>query len=87
MIPSCDTAHDDNDVGPLFSPLTLPCGLVLKNRIAKAAMSDSLGDGTGHPTEAQAGSTSAGPRAESPYLSSERYRAGPMWPRSPAIWS
>lgn len=53
MIPSCDTAHDDNDIGPLFSPLTLPCGLVLKNRIAKAAMSDSLGDGTGHPTEAQ----------------------------------
>ncbi|WP_153770405.1 NADH:flavin oxidoreductase/NADH oxidase family protein [Labrenzia sp. CE80] len=39
---------------PLFDPLTLPCGLNLKNRIAKSAMSDSLGDGTGHPTSAQA---------------------------------
>ncbi|MDK4731488.1 NADH:flavin oxidoreductase/NADH oxidase family protein [Rhizobium sp. CNPSo 3490] len=38
---------------PLFEPLLLPCGLKLKNRIAKSAMSDSLGDGTGHPTAAQ----------------------------------
>lgn len=37
----------------LFQPLRLPCGLVLKNRIAKSAMSDSLSDGTGHPTPAQ----------------------------------
>lgn len=37
----------------LFTPLTLPCGRVLKNRIIKASMSDSLGDGTGHPTETQ----------------------------------
>ena len=37
----------------LFEPVQLPCGVVLKNRIAKAAMSDSLGDGTGHPTDAQ----------------------------------
>ncbi|WP_299814388.1 NADH:flavin oxidoreductase/NADH oxidase family protein [uncultured Roseibium sp.] len=37
----------------LFSPLTLPCGVILKNRIAKSAMSDSLGDGTGHPTAEQ----------------------------------
>lgn len=34
----------------LFKTLELPCGVVLKNRIAKSAMSDSLGDGTGHPT-------------------------------------
>ena len=34
----------------LFQPLELPCGVVLKNRIAKSAMSDSLGDGIGHPT-------------------------------------
>ena len=34
----------------LFKALELPCGVVLKNRIAKSAMSDSLGDGTGHPT-------------------------------------
>ena len=34
-------------------PLELPCGVVLKNRIAKSAMSDSLGDGCGGPTNAQ----------------------------------
>ncbi len=39
--------------GPLFEPFTLPCGIVLKNRIAKSAMSDSMGDGTGHPTAEQ----------------------------------
>jgi len=37
----------------LFEPLELPCGVILKNRIAKSAMSDSLGDGTGHPTAEQ----------------------------------
>ena len=39
--------------GILFAPLKLPCGITLKNRIAKSAMSDSLGDGTGHPTTEQ----------------------------------
>ena len=39
--------------GNLFEPLELPCGVALKNRIAKSAMSDSLGDGTGHPTTEQ----------------------------------
>lgn len=39
--------------GNLFEPLTLPCGVTLKNRLAKSAMSDSLGDGTGHPTPEQ----------------------------------
>ena len=39
--------------GTLFEPLQLPCRLTLKNRIAKSAMSDSLGDGTGHPTTEQ----------------------------------
>ena len=38
---------------PLFTPLELPCGAVLKNRLAKAAMSDSLGDGAGRPTARQ----------------------------------
>ncbi len=33
--------------------LELPCGVVLKNRLAKSPMSDSLGDGQGDPTEAQ----------------------------------
>jgi 2,4-dienoyl-CoA reductase-like NADH-dependent reductase (Old Yellow Enzyme family) len=37
----------------LFDPLELPCGVVLSSRLAKSAMSDSLGDGTGHPTSAQ----------------------------------
>ncbi len=37
----------------LNNPLHLPCGAVLKNRIAKAAMSDDLGDGEGTPTDAQ----------------------------------
>ncbi|GAA1947102.1 oxidoreductase [Microbacterium aquimaris] len=36
----------------LFSPLRLPCGTQLPHRIAKAAMSDSLGDGDGTPTAA-----------------------------------
>lgn len=40
-----------NDV--LFSPFTLPCGTTIKSRLIKSAMSDSLGDGTGHPTKAQ----------------------------------
>ena len=37
----------------LFDPLELPCGTVLRNRIVKSAMSDSLGDGQGNPTEEQ----------------------------------
>jgi 2,4-dienoyl-CoA reductase-like NADH-dependent reductase (Old Yellow Enzyme family) len=38
----------------LNTPLTLPNGAVLKNRLAKAAMSETLGDPLGHPTEALA---------------------------------
>ena len=38
----------------LRSTLELPCGVVLKNRITKTAMSDSLADGEGDSTEAQA---------------------------------
>lgn len=37
----------------LQQPLQLPCGAVLKNRLVKSPMSDSLGDGEGNPTEAQ----------------------------------
>ena len=37
----------------LGASLELPCGVILKNRLAKSAMSDSLGDGEGNPTEAQ----------------------------------
>ncbi|MCE2522881.1 MAG: oxidoreductase [Rhodobacteraceae bacterium] len=40
-----------NDV--LRSSLELPCGTILKNRLVKSAMSDSLGNGEGDPTEAQ----------------------------------
>jgi 2,4-dienoyl-CoA reductase-like NADH-dependent reductase (Old Yellow Enzyme family) len=42
-----------SDQNPLAQPLHLPCGVMLKNRIAKSAMSDSLGDGRGAPTDAQ----------------------------------
>lgn len=38
----------------LRQSLELPCGVVLKNRITKTAMSDSLADGEGDSTEAQA---------------------------------
>ena len=38
----------------LGNTLGLPCGAVLKNRLAKSAMSDSLGNGEGDPTKAQA---------------------------------
>ncbi len=37
----------------LRSSLDLPCGAVLKNRLAKSPMSDSLANGEGDPTEAQ----------------------------------
>lgn len=35
-------------------PLALPCGAVIKNRLVKSAMSDSLADGEGNSTDAQA---------------------------------
>ncbi|WP_172329431.1 oxidoreductase [Mangrovicoccus sp. HB161399] len=47
-----ETEHAD-DGAVLGQPLELPCGARLKNRIVKAAMSDSLGDGRGNPTCAQ----------------------------------
>lgn len=37
----------------LSQPLELPCGIRLKNRLVKSAMSDSLGDGAGNPTHTQ----------------------------------
>jgi 2,4-dienoyl-CoA reductase-like NADH-dependent reductase (Old Yellow Enzyme family) len=37
----------------LGAPLELPCGIVLKSRLVKAAMSDALGDGAGDPTDEQ----------------------------------
>lgn len=37
----------------LRSSLELPCGVTLKNRLAKSPMSDSLSTGDGDPTEAQ----------------------------------
>lgn len=37
----------------LGEQLDLPCGVTLKNRMVKAAMSDSLGDGQGNPTPEQ----------------------------------
>ena len=43
----------DRPEAVLDRPLELPCGAILKNRLIKSAMSDSLGDGAGNPTEAQ----------------------------------
>jgi 2,4-dienoyl-CoA reductase-like NADH-dependent reductase (Old Yellow Enzyme family) len=37
----------------LGKPIELPCGAILKNRLAKSPMSDSLSDGEGDATEAQ----------------------------------
>lgn len=37
----------------LAQPLDLPCGIRLKNRLIKSAMSDSLGNGAGNPTNTQ----------------------------------
>ncbi len=37
----------------LGKPIELPCGIILKNRIVKAPMSDSLGNGEGGPTATQ----------------------------------
>lgn len=42
-----------NAIDVLGSSLELPCGALFKNRIAKSAMSDSLGNGEGNPTETQ----------------------------------
>jgi 2,4-dienoyl-CoA reductase-like NADH-dependent reductase (Old Yellow Enzyme family) len=44
---------DINTMHVLQNILVLPCGAILKNRLAKSAMSDSLADGEGNPTEAQ----------------------------------
>jgi 2,4-dienoyl-CoA reductase-like NADH-dependent reductase (Old Yellow Enzyme family) len=43
--------QNPNDV--LGRPLELPCGVSLKNRLIKSAMSDSLGNGEGNPTRDQ----------------------------------
>lgn len=44
---------NQNHSSPLARALTLPSGAKLKNRIAKSAMSDSLGNGAGNPTDDQ----------------------------------
>ncbi|MDE0189210.1 MAG: oxidoreductase [bacterium] len=45
--------RETSNPNPLRNSLVLPCGALLKNRLAKSAMSDSLGNGEGDPTEAQ----------------------------------
>lgn len=42
-----------NSFHALQKSIKLPCGAVLKNRLAKSPMSDALGDGEGNPTKAQ----------------------------------
>lgn len=46
-------ARNSDSVHALQKELELPCGVILKNRLAKSPMSDSLADGEGNPTEAQ----------------------------------
>ena len=36
----------------ISTPLTLPCGAVIKNRLCKAAMTEGLADPAGRPTSA-----------------------------------
>ncbi len=45
-----DPTRGPNTASVLCSPLTLPCGAVLQNRIAKAAMTEGLADPRGVPT-------------------------------------
>ena len=47
------TEHVATEAGILVRPLVLPCGVVRRNRLVKAATSDSLGDGAGDPTDEQ----------------------------------
>ncbi|MDH3761262.1 MAG: oxidoreductase [Gammaproteobacteria bacterium] len=54
MIEQTSKPESSNSWHVLQSSLELPCGAVLKNRLAKSPMSDSLGDGAGDSTEAQA---------------------------------
>ncbi len=44
---------DQDPASILGTTLELPCGAILKNRLAKSSMSDSLADGEGNPTEPQ----------------------------------
>ena len=44
---------DSDSLHLLQSTLELPCGAILKNRLAKSPMSDSLANGEGDPTETQ----------------------------------
>lgn len=46
-------SDNSDSIHVLKNELELPCGAILKNRLAKSPMSDSLGDGEGNPTEAQ----------------------------------
>ena len=45
--------ENQEDKNLLAREVALPCGVLLNNSVAKSAMSDSLGDGQGNPTESQ----------------------------------
>ncbi len=47
----------------LAKPLTLPCGAILPNRIAKAAMTEGMATPDGRPTPRSTGYTASGPTA------------------------
>ncbi len=48
-----EQSRSEAEAAVLARSLELPCGVVLKNRLVKAAMSDSLGNGAGDPTDPQ----------------------------------
>lgn len=68
---------------PLANPLTLPCGGVLKNRIAKAAMSNSLVMVLATQPTIRSGFTNDGPRVVSHCQSSVKSKARLILRRSP----
>ena len=45
------SSDNDNQSSPLLRPLTLSCGLVLPNRLVKAAMTEAMADNFGRPTD------------------------------------
>lgn len=61
-----NSTHQDDAMSksPLAQPLKLPCGAVLPNRLAKAAMTEGLADDQLHATPAMKPSTVAGPMVE-----------------------
>lgn len=74
------------DVEVLAAPLELPCGMVLKNRLVKAAMSDSLGDGAGDPTDEQIELYRRWSRGGAAMSLIGEVQVDPAYPEKPGTW-